>query len=114
MNNNKIDKSSLPSFVTDYISSLPEINLFENKFRRYTNFSISSVEEYFYGNLNFGETITCTLNKIGDLVSKIYLKIVLPKINIYKTNTDTNTNINIINYLNNNLIQIEDNYNISK
>ena len=48
-------KMSLDDPIDKYLISRPEITFFKTVFKKYTNFSISSVEEYFEGNIKFNE-----------------------------------------------------------
>ena len=45
------------------------------------------MEEEFTGNVDFGEEISCTLPKVGDLVHKVYLKVDIPKVDISVSRT---------------------------
>jgi len=87
--------------------SNPQITFFKLVYRRYTNFSMEYHKEIFNGINNFGESLSITINKTGDLLHKLYLKIQLPDVlltNIYKKNNQTNiTNLlNKITILENN------------
>jgi len=65
-----------------FITSKPQITFFKLVFYRYTNFSIETLEEFFDGAPDFGESVTCTLAKTGDLINHMYLKIDLPEVHI--------------------------------
>ncbi len=59
-----------------YLTGNPEITLFKKKYMRYTNFSLETVQVAFDGgSVSFGETTTATLEKTGDLISRIVLVI---------------------------------------
>jgi len=59
-----------------YLTGNPEITLFKKKYMRYTNFSVETVQVAFDGgSINFSDTTTATLEKTGDLISKIVLVI---------------------------------------
>lgn len=61
----------------------PEITFFNIIYRRYTNFGKKVVELGFDSNVNFGETAVLTIPKnTGDLISRITLRIKLPRIDI--------------------------------
>ena len=61
----------------------PEITFFNIIYRRYTNFGKKIVELGFDSNVNFGETAVLTIPKnTGDLISRLTLRIKLPKIDI--------------------------------
>ena len=64
----------------EYVSGNPQITFFVAVYRRYTNFSILSMPQYFTGDLNFGKKVYCSLDRIGDLVNQIFLKIKLPSL----------------------------------
>jgi hypothetical protein len=65
-----------------FITSKPQITFFKLVFYTYTNFSIETLEEFFDGAPDFGESVTCTLAKTGDLINHMYLKIDLPEVHI--------------------------------
>jgi hypothetical protein len=59
-----------------YLTGNPEITLFKKSYMRYTNFSIETVQVAFDGGtVDFGNGTTATLEKSGDLISKIVLVI---------------------------------------
>ena len=59
-----------------YLTGNPEITLFKKKYMRYTYFSIETVQVAFDGgSVSFGDTTTATLEKSGDLISRIILVI---------------------------------------
>lgn len=63
-----------------FLTGMPQITFFKLVYRRHTNFAIENIEQQFSGTKNFGNTISCTIDKVGDLVSKMYLKVVLPTV----------------------------------
>jgi hypothetical protein len=73
------------------LSENPQISLFKIVYRRYTNFSIETVQVNFLYETNFGKKYTVEIGKIGDLLHKMWLVIELPDIPIIY---DFNNNIN--------------------
>jgi hypothetical protein len=65
-----------------FLTGNPQITFFKIVYRRYTNFGIDQVDVQFDGIPNFGEFISATLPRNGDLVHKLTLKIGLPEVNI--------------------------------
>lgn len=63
-----------------YLTVDPDITFFKIVFLKHTAFAIETIEEPFDGIGDFGENISCTLNKTGDLISKLWLKITLPDV----------------------------------
>jgi hypothetical protein len=61
-----------------YLTGDPQITFFKILYRRHTNFSIESVIQNFSASANFGETVTCTISRAGDLVGKIFLYVEIP------------------------------------
>lgn len=59
----------------------PQITYFIAVYKRYTNFAIESIREYFIGEPIFGGKSRVILGKYGDLISKMYLDIILPSLN---------------------------------
>jgi len=58
-----------------YLTSNPQITFFKIVYRRHTNFALESIEQTFTGNANFGKSVTCTIARSGDLVTKMYLRV---------------------------------------
>jgi hypothetical protein len=67
-----------------YMIKDPEITYFKIVYRRYTNFSIQPKIIKFNDNAAFGKIGNCKIKLLGDLVSKVYLGITLPEIDITK------------------------------
>jgi len=63
-----------------FLTGMPQITFFKLVYRRYTNFAIENLVQTFSGTRNFGNKISCTLDRVGDLVNKMYLQIVLPTV----------------------------------
>ncbi len=63
-----------------YLTAHPQITFFKVLYRRHTNFSIESLAQNFNSTANFGETVSCTISRAGDLIGKILLYIELPAI----------------------------------
>ena len=72
-----------------FLTGMPQITFFKIVYRRYTNFAIENIVQKFSGIQNFGNTISCTLDKIGDLVNKMYLQITLPKVFLIDPNFES-------------------------
>ena len=62
-----------------YITGNPQITFFKVVYKRHTNFSIESIEKTLNGSFTFGQKISCRINRNGDLLSKIYLRLTLPE-----------------------------------
>ena len=58
-----------------YLTSQPQITFFRTAYRRYTNFTMESIEQTFNGTPDFGRKVTCVISRIGDLISKMYLRV---------------------------------------
>ena len=63
-----------------YLTGNPNVTYFKSIFKRHTNFSIESIQQNFKGDLKFGKRISCTIKRVGDLLSGISLEIDLPAI----------------------------------
>jgi len=73
----------------------PQITFFKIVYLRHTPFSIDIIEDYFNTIPNFGEEGFCQISKYGDLISNIFLKIVLPSVQIQKENNIIQNNDNL-------------------
>ena len=58
-----------------YLTGNPQITFFKVVYRRHTNFSCEDIEQTFNGNANFGKTVTCNINRNGDLISNMNIVI---------------------------------------
>ena len=74
-----------------YITGNPQITFFVAVYRRYTNFSVVQMPQLFTGDFDFGKKIYCQLERIGDLVNQMFLKIKLPSLEQY-SHSDLNDN----------------------
>lgn len=62
------------------LSENPQITFFKIIYRRYTNFSIETIQTNFVYNTKFGKKYTVEISKIGDLLNKMWLVLELPEI----------------------------------
>lgn len=76
-----------------FITQEPQITFFKVVYRRYTNFSVEPIPQFFVQTPNFGRRVTAILARSGDLIRKIHLVVTLPKIPQFK---DENNEIDMI------------------
>jgi Large eukaryotic DNA virus major capsid protein/Major capsid protein N-terminus len=72
-----------------YLTGNPQITFWKVTYRRYTNFSIESIEQTFNGQADFGRRVTCVISRNGDLAYRTYLQVTLPEINQLMGNSST-------------------------
>lgn len=60
-----------------YLTGNPQITFFKVVYRRHTNFAIENIEQVFNGSADFGRRVTCQISRNGDLITKMYLRVVL-------------------------------------
>ncbi len=63
-----------------YLTGNPQITFWKVTYRRYTNFSLESIEQTFNGQADFGRRVTCTISRNGDLAYQTYLQVTLPEV----------------------------------
>lgn len=63
-----------------YLTGNPQITFFKVVYRRHTNFSVDSIEQYFGSQLNFGKKSGVEISRNGDLITQAFLKVVLPEV----------------------------------
>jgi len=68
-----------------YLTANPQITYWKVTYRRYTNFSMESIEQTFNGQADFGRRVQCTISRNGDLAYRTYLEVTLPEINLKNT-----------------------------
>ena len=61
-----------------YLTGNPQITFFKTVYRRYTNFSIESIEQLFDNPPQSNRTCNITIKRKGDLIHKIYLEQEIP------------------------------------
>jgi hypothetical protein len=59
-----------------YLTGNPQITFFKVVYRRHTNFSMETIEHTLNGNPDFGRKSSVTITRNGDLITKIYLRVV--------------------------------------
>lgn len=67
-----------------YITQNPEITFFKTIYKRHTNFSIDTVQEFFNNKVNFGQQTRCRLSKNGDLLCRVGIYFKLSSLNHHK------------------------------
>lgn len=72
-----------------FLTGNPQITFFKFVYRRHTNFATEIIKQNFSSGLDFGGNCNCTVEKIGDLMGKVYLQIDIPEIALKKTGSDT-------------------------
>jgi hypothetical protein len=55
-----------------YLTGNPQITFFKVVYRRHTNFSVEPIQQVFNGAADFGRTVTCNINRNGDLITNMY------------------------------------------
>jgi hypothetical protein len=60
-----------------YLTGSAQITFFKVVYRRHTNFSVEPIPQTFNGAPDFGRTVTCTINRSGDLITNMYAAVKL-------------------------------------
>ena len=63
-----------------YLTGNPQITFFKVVYRRHTNFSVEPIQQVFNGAADFGRTVTCNLNRNGDLITNMYAVVQLGEV----------------------------------
>jgi hypothetical protein len=63
-----------------YLTGNPQITFWKVSYKRHTNFSMESIEQTFNGAADWGRKVTCTISRNGDLISRVYLQVTLPRV----------------------------------
>ena len=61
-----------------FLTSNPDITFFKATHRKYTNFSIESMEQTFSGQVDFGKKVSVTVSRNADLINRTYVQVDLP------------------------------------
>ena len=62
-----------------YLSGNPQITFFKVVYRRHTNFSVEPIQQTWNGAADFNRTVTCNINRNGDLITNMYVVVKIPK-----------------------------------
>ena len=60
-----------------YLSGNPQITFFKVVYRRHTNFSVEPIQQTWNGAGDFGRSVTCNINRNGDLITNMYIVVTL-------------------------------------
>ena len=63
-----------------YLTGSPQITFFKVVYRRHTNFAMESIQQTLNGSADFGNRVTCTISRNGDLVHRMWLVATLPQL----------------------------------
>ena len=63
-----------------YLSGNPQITFFKVVYRRHTNFSVEPIQQTWNGAADFGRTVTCNINRNGDLITNMYIAVALNEV----------------------------------
>ena len=86
-----------------YLTGNPQVTFFKIVYRRHTNFAMESIENPFNGAPNFGKKVTCTIQRNGDLIYRMYLQATLPKVTV-QTSDGSGAQFRWLNWPGHNLI----------
>ena len=70
-----------------YLTGNPQITFFKVVYRRHTNFAMESIEQTFNGSVDYARKLTCTLDRNGDLVHRMYIEVDLTGIDTANSNS---------------------------
>jgi aspartate 1-decarboxylase len=60
-----------------YLTGNPQITHWKVVYRRHTNFSVEPIQQTWNGAADFGRTVTCNINRNGDLITNMYVAVTL-------------------------------------
>ncbi|QKF93932.1 major capsid protein [Fadolivirus algeromassiliense] len=79
-----------------FLTGTPEITFFKVVYRRHTSFSMESIKVDFDDPTEFNSLSVVKIPKVGDLMYKTYVEIILPEINLQRDPAPSTQNINDI------------------
>ena len=74
-----------------FLTGDPEITYFKQIYKQHTNFALQLLENTFQEIVGWGQELNCIIDRKGDLIRNIYLKIQLPEIKSSNSYGYTNT-----------------------
>ena len=63
-----------------YLTGNPQMSFFIAVYKRHTNFAIESINQKFVGPPEFGKKTHCIIDRIGDLITQIFVEIKIPSL----------------------------------
>uniref|UniRef100_A0A6C0F3A6 Major capsid protein N-terminal domain-containing protein n=1 Tax=viral metagenome TaxID=1070528 RepID=A0A6C0F3A6_9ZZZZ len=63
-----------------YLTGNPQITFFKVVYRRHTNFSVEPIQQVFNGIANWGQSVTATIARNGDLLHRMYITATIPSV----------------------------------
>ena len=57
-----------------YLTGKPQITFFKAVYRRYTNFAIESIQQDILGSAQFGNLVSLTISRNGDLLKRLWIE----------------------------------------
>lgn len=76
-----------------FLTGTPQITYFKVVYRRHTNFAIEPIQQHFISHVNFGQEAMSVIDKVGDLMNKVYLEIDIPKVDLIKNSSHWKINL---------------------
>jgi len=89
-----VAKGEVDEYLTD--NSIKK-SIFQSVYKKITNFSVAPYSFYPTGNSTWGDTIRFRINKIGDLISNMYLVLELPHLSVADILDASPTDNNVVN-----------------
>jgi len=87
-----------------YLTGNPQITFFKVVYRRHTNFAMEAIENPFNGSPGFGKRVTCTIQRNGDLIHRMYLQATLPSVSVQSTD-GSGASFRWLNWVGHNLVK---------
>ena len=87
-----------------YLTGNPQITFWKIVYRRHTNFAMESIENPFNGAPNFSKKVTCTIQRNGDLIYRMYLQATLPQV-VLSTADGSGAQFRWLNWVGHNLVK---------
>ena len=90
-----------------YLTGNPQITFFKVVYRRHTNFSLESIQQFFRNenNLDFGKSTYSVIERKADLMSGAVLEITLPALEQTNNNGSNSTFVNWVNGIGNAILK---------
>ena len=73
-----------------YLTGNPQITFFKVVYRRHTNFSIETLKQTFNSDADFGKKTSVVIARNGDLISRMYLMVKVPRLDQEQSNDSAN------------------------
>ncbi len=74
-----------------FLTGTPDVTYFQKKFKRHTKFALELLDNVFNESADFGKTVRATIDRKGDLIRNVFLRVKLSDLSTADSNNAGST-----------------------